>query len=270
MYFLALFSCLGLRVLLKFTAMDYVTGFYEGGESLVAAFNILLGAGFGLFFIFYLLKVRRTANDYPLIRKSFSLALFALLCGVSIMLYTLETLGLSHFVFVNSGVSLVGYPLYITVGLGIISALVFIFLGGRAVFLKGVHLSNGTITLVAGVWVMANLVGKFNGYTTLNTISDNMLAVLFMVFCSLFFTAHARTLGGFSRKDGRNYAIPTGLATSLCGAVLVLPNWIWAAANGTFNLPAPMLGSFESLFVLTVSIYSFLFVRHTCLSIYQV
>jgi len=52
--------------------------------------------------------------------------------------------------------------------------------------------------------------------------------------------------------------------------LLAVPNWVWAAANGTLDLPAPMLGSFESVFLFIASVYAFLFVRHTCLGIRSV
>ena len=150
---------------------------------------------------------------------------------------------------------------------GWFSAIVFTFIGARALFSGRGQLRGGALPLVAGIWVMILLVASFNRYTTLTTISDNLLTVLFMVFASLFFVGHARTLGGFARKDGRNYAIPSGLATSLCGILLVVPNWVWAVYNGTLTMPAPLLGSFESMFVLVTSVYAFLFVRHTCLGI---
>jgi len=114
------------------------------------------------------------------------------------------------------------------------------------------------------------MVFKFNSYTTLTTISDNLLAVLFMLFCALFMAGHARTLIGIGRKDGRNYTIPSGLSSSLFGILLVVPNWIWVFANGASALPAPMLGTYESVFVFFMSIYSLLFVRHICLTIRSV
>ncbi|MCL2857658.1 MAG: hypothetical protein FWE19_08090 [Oscillospiraceae bacterium] len=268
LYFGSLIFCLGARVYLKLTAMDEVTGFYQGADILVLAFNVVLAAGVVLLYLLYLL--RRTDNDYPVMREDKAVAFFALLCGLSIALYQLEVFDIPIFsglAELNLGVGLGGIALMLSGAFGWLSAIAFIFVGARALVAGKGQMRGGLLFLVAGIWMMITLVSSFNRYTTLTTISDNLLVVLFMVFATLFFIGHARTLGGFARKDGRNYAIPSGLIASLCGFLLVIPNWVWAVANGTLNLPAPMLGSFESVFVLITSVYALLFVRHTCLGI---
>ena len=271
LYFVSLIFCLGARVYLKLNAIDLITGFYQGASGLVVAFNAVLSACLALLYLIYL--IRRTDGDYPVMREDRTVTLFALLCGVSIALYQLEALQVpifGEFADFNVGVGLEGTALMLSGVFGWFSAIAFIFVGARALFVGKGQLKGGLLFLVAGVWMMIVLVSSFNRYTTLTTISDNLLTVLFMVFATLFFIGHARTLGGFARKDGRNYAIPSGLAASLCGVLLVIPNWIWAAANGTLSLPAPMLGSFESVFVFIASVYAFFFVRHTCLGIRSV
>ena len=268
LYSVSLIFCLGARIYLKLTAMDPVTGFYQGAGGLVVAFNAVLGACVVLLYLLYL--VRRTDGDYPVLREDRPVALFALLCGISMGLFQLEVLEIHIFgglAGLNQGVGLEGITLILSAVFGWFSVIAFIFIGARGLFFGKGQLRGALLFLVAGVWMMIAMVGSFNRYTTLTTISDNLLAVLFMVFATLFFIGHARTLGGFARKDGRNYVIPSGLAASLCGALLVIPNWVWAAANGTLLLPAPMLGSFESVFVLVTSVYALLFVRHTCLGI---
>ena len=270
-YFVALIFCLAARIYFKLAAMDPITGFYQGAGGLVSAFNAVLAVCVVLLYLLYLL--RKTDGDYPVVRQDRPVAFFALLCGLAMTLYQLEMLGIpvfGGFGALNLGVQLDGIALMLSVAFGWLSSLVFIFIGGRALFVYKGQLRGGLLCLFAAVWMLITLVASFNRYTTLTTISDNLLAVLFMVFVTLFFTGHARTLGGFARKDGRNYSIPSGLSASLCGILLVLPNWIWMAVNGTLSLPAPMLGSFESVFIFTASIYAFLFVRHTCLGIRSV
>jgi len=264
LYFAALIFCLGARIWLKLNAMDPETGFYIGNTALVNAFNIVLALCIASLLLFYLFN--RTDRDYPVLRGDKITAFFALLTGLAIAFLQLETLQIPGFGAINPGVALSGIPLIVSAVFGWFSSLVFIFIGGRALFSKGI-MRDGIFFLIAGVWLMLTLVFKFNSYTTLTTVSDNLLAVLFMLFCSLFLTGHARTLEGLSRKDGRNYAIPTGLSASLCGILLVVPNWIWAGVNQSFILPAPMLGSFESVLVFLLSIYALLFVRHISLSI---
>ena len=273
LYFVALVFCLALRIYLKLTAMDPNTGFYLEPGLFVIAFNALLGGGLVLLYLLYLL--RRTDRDYPVLREDKITALSAMICGISMALYQLEALEipipvLEELSLHNTGVGLEGLALMLSGVFGWFAAIVFTFIGARALFFGRGGLRGGVIPLVAGIWVMIVLVTSFNKYTTLTTVSDSLLVVLFMVFASLFFVGHARTLGGFARKDGRNYAIPSGLATSLCGALLVVPNWVWLVYHGTLTMPAPLLGSFESVFVLSTSVYAFLFVRHTCLGIQSV
>ena len=267
-FFAIYFAALALggvaRVWLKLNAMSTATGFYTGGAGLVLVFNAALICGVGGLFALYLL--RGTHQDYPVLRSDKLTALFALLVGVGIALFQLEMLSLPGF---TPGVSLGGMPLILSVVLGWLSALVFAQMGARALLGNG-QMPGGTLSLVGGIWLTVTLVGKFNSYTTLTTVSDSLLTVLFMVFCAMFLTAHARTLGGLSRKDGRNYVIPAGLSTSLFGLLLVLPNWLWAAANSAATLPAPLLGNFESVFILAMSVYALLFVRHVCLSMQEV
>jgi len=269
LYFVALVFCLALRIYLRLTAMDVATGFYQEAGYLwylVIAFNALLGVSVALLYLLYLL--RRADGDYPVLREGKFTAFFAMLCGISITLYQLEALDLLILVGLdlpNNGMALHGIALMLSGAFGWFAAIVFTFMGARALIVGRGQLRGGTLPLAAAIWMMIILVASFNNYTTLTTISDNLLTVLFMVFASLFFVGHARTLGGFARKDGRNYAIPSGLATSLCGILLVVPNWVWAGIHNTLAMPAPLLGSFESVFILVTSVYAFLFVRHTCL-----
>ena len=263
LYFSALVICMSARVYLKLNAMDPLTGFYVDGGALVPAFNAVFGICIVALFLLYVF--RRTDRDYPVLRSDKFTAFLALLTGVTIALYQVEAMGVSELAFASPGVLLEGLPLTISAAIGGLSALVFVVIGARALFGDG-QMYGGVFSLIAGIWLMITLVFKFNSYTTLTTISDNLLTVLFMVFCALFLTGHARTLGGLSRRDGRNYAIPAGLSASLCGLLLVVPNWVWMAMNGTLHLPAPMLGNYESLFIFFMSVYALLFVRHICLS----
>jgi len=267
LYFAALFLCVGVRVWFKFNAMDPATGFYTGARFLAWGLNAVMGLCVASLFLIYLL--RRTDSDYPVLRRYRLTAFFALLTGISIALYQLEAFGVPVFGILDPGVDHTGITFVLSLVAGGLSAIVFIFMGMRALFGKG-QMRGGILTLIGGAWLMIIIVGTFNSYTTLTTISDNLLAVLFMLFCALFLAGHARTLSGLSRKNGRNYTIPSGLSASLFGFLLVIPNWTWMAVNRTLTLPAPMLGSFESLFIFLMSVYALLFVRHVCLSIRMV
>jgi hypothetical protein len=257
-FFAALFFCLGVRVRLKLTgAIDPATGFYEGGGLFVTAFNAVLAAAVILLFALYLL--RDTERDYPVYGRERGLAVFSLLTGFSIILCQIEALRLFGTGAVNHGVALRGAPLYITGALGLLAAWSFVWLGGRGLFgCRGMY--GAVIPLAAGIWQLAVLVSKFNGYSNVATVSDSLMAVLFTVFSAVFLVGHARTLSGLARRDGRNYAIPAGFCAALCGFITALPNWLWMLINRTRDIPAPLLGGFESFFIFCMSLYALCFV----------
>ena len=268
LFFTALAFCLGARIWLRQSGLiNYTTGFYEGAPDLVLAFNAVLALCVVAFYAVYLL--RRTERDYPVLHGSKPVCLFAILTGIATALYQLEALRIPALLTANPGARLDGISLIVSAVLGLFSAVVFITIGVTGLFGRA-GMRGGVPTLMAGIWLVVTLIFKFNGYTTLTSISDHLLTVLFMVFGALFLVGHARTLGGFDRKDGRNYTIPSGLATALFGFLLTIPNWVYLAANKTLSLPAPLLGTFESVFIFFMSAYALLFVRHICLSIQSV
>jgi len=258
-YTLALVFCSAARTWLKFTSADLETGFYLGGGRLPSLYMIILAGTIALLFLLYLL--RSTDADYPILLMNRPLSLLALLVGTSILLYQFELLQVFSFSTTNPGISLTPLARISCVILGQLAALAFLIIALRGLTQDSV---NGVLALIAGVWQMILVVNKFNGYKTLTAVTDNTLAVLFMLFCTMFMVGHARTLGGLARKDGRNYAIPTGLCASLLGFMLVIPNWIYMAVNRTVLIPAPLLGGWESIFIAIMSLYALAFVRHTC------
>lgn len=264
-YFAALAVCGASRVLLKLRFMDLETGFYTHRTGIATVFNAAL-----LIAVVFLLaanRLRRVGGEYPLQKDSRFSGLLAMLTGLAIIAYMLLD---QHYPEMEQGYSetLLLARDYVGVGLGILGGLAMIWLGiGR---MTG-KVSRGAMgpALLTSLWQVYMLITRFNSYTVLTTISDNLLAVLFMIFASLFLIGQARTIFGLSRKDGRNYTIPTGLCASLTGLVLVVPNYLYMALNGV-GMPAPMLGLWESVYVLLLSLYALVFVLNMTRSIKQV
>jgi hypothetical protein len=118
---------------------------------------------------------------------------------------------------------------------------------------------NWIPAILAAVWQVFMLITRFNSYTTLTTIADNLLSVMFMVLATLFLLGHARTVLGFSRKDGRNYVIPAGFSTGMTGLLLVIPNYIVMLQTGASTPPAMMLTLWESVYILLLSVYAIVY-----------
>lgn len=265
LYFIALAISLACRILLKLFHIDISTGFYSGGDLYVLIFNICLAAVPVIMFASNRLK--KADDDYPVNNPDRILNLLAVLAGASIILFAvmakqeprLEQGFSENFYMVRS---------YINIVMGTLSGLSLIYLGIGGVFGRK-RPPAGIIIALPVVWQTVLLITQFNSYTTVTTISDHLLIVLFMIFNALFLMGQARTVCSQMRKDGRNYAIPSGLCASLCGILLVVPNYIYIAINQA-PMPTPMLGYFESVYILIMSLYALAFVISLIRSIKRV
>lgn len=251
-YFVALALCSAARIMLKMRFIDLDTGFYTANNGIVLVFNIALLAA--VLILFVTNRLRMSSSDYPVYYRSSLSGFLAILVGISIILYmfleqpysmAMEQ-GLSEFwTLVRDIASKV---------LGLLAGISMIWIGIGNITDR---LSRAAIfpALFGSFWQVFMLVTRFNSFTVLTTISDNLLTVLFMVFASLFLVGQARTTFGLTRKDGRNYTIPTGLCTSLTGLLLVVPNYLYMWMRD-IAMPAPMLGQIESIYILMMSIYA--------------
>ncbi len=265
LYWGTLVICGGIRIRLKLLHMDHSTGFYTGSPLGVAVFYTVLGLCVVSLFLLYLL--RRTGGDYPVLRSQRRLGIPAILLGISILLYTAESLSLLP---VGWGNPIRMSRLSVIIGgvLGVAASMAFLASGIQG--LRFNRMQGGLLVLVPGIWMLVNLVCRFNSYNTLTTTSDHLLTVLFMLFAAVFLVGHARTLSGLARKDGRNYVIPAGLCASLCGFLVAVPNWVWMAIHRTVEVPVPILGFGESIFLFLTGVYALWFVYHTCAGIQKV
>lgn len=264
-YFSALAVCGVCRTLLVLSFMDRETGFYLVNNGIVTVFNVALVAA--VLFWFVASRLRRPHNDYPVAYRSVVAGGLSILTGLSILAHVFLDSPYPDMEQGYSALLLQGRTVASMV-LGSIAALSF-FLFARVSFMGRASRAAVWPGLFAGLWQAFMLVTRFNSYTTLTTITDNLLAVLFMVFASLFLVGHARTLLGYARKDGRNYTIPAGLAASLIGFVLTVPNYITMLAQN-IPMPAQMLGTWEAVYTLLLSIYALVFVVGTIRTIKQV
>lgn len=249
---LSLLVCLASRILLMMRFIDYGTGFYTQDTGISLVFNFFLGASLILWFLSNRLKI--TVHDYPVGEQSAFAGALSVLVGIAIVLYMLLDSPYPNF---EQGYSAIWLTLrnIASVVLGLLAAAAMALFGIAALTGKSPKIAM-VPALFSSLWQVYMLVTRFNSYTTLTTISDNLLSVLFMVFASLFLTGHARTMLGFARKNGRNYTIPSGFAAALCGLCLTIPNYIAVLTGRSPTMPALVLGTFESVYVLLLSLYA--------------
>lgn len=253
LYSAALLFCGGIRIYLKLSdSIDPQTGFYQTDSRLVTLFNIALAAAAIL--ILLANRMRVTDNDYPAKRLNRYSIPLSLLLAVSAALYALECAGIIRFTR-HPGIVVDGRASIPVVVLGALTTACFLWMGVRGIAgLDGPP--NALLMLFPCVWQIALIVAKFNSYTTLTTISDNLLTVLFTVFAAMFLIGNARTICGFARKDSRNYTLATGLLTSLMGFLLTIPGYLYLLVR---RLPTPVVnapGDMEGIYIFLLSLYA--------------
>lgn len=265
LYFAALAVCMACRIVLKLNYMDVFTGFYSGGDLYVLIFNLMLAAA--VIPMFVTNRLKKPDDDYPLDDRNRAIALLCILTGAAMAAFAIVGAPES---MLRQNYSELFYQLrgYVNIVLGLLSAAAFLYLGIGGVFGRKKP-PHGLLAIIPAVWQIVILVLRYNYYTTVVSISDHLLIVLFMIFNSLFLMGMARTVCMQMRKDGRNYAIPSGLCASLCGFLLVIPNYIYMLAYSE-PMPVVLMGVVESAYVLVMSLYALVFVISLMRSIKKV
>ena len=249
-----------MRTPLKLFFTDIETGFYFlPTHWLVPVFTVLLVVA--ALALPLLNALHRGDNDYPVEGGGPILPLWGILAGVALIIYVLwglpNPLGQDNPAANMKTVATIRMINYV---LGALAGLSFILTGLLGLLRK--HVPSLPLLLPA-IWQVVLLFGRFSGYHSILYIVDFQLAILFMVFSTLFYLGHARTISGTGRTDGRNYVMSSGLCMALCGLLLVVPNVIYMLVRGS-SMPVMLLSMLECIFVAVMSVYGLLFVaRYT-------
>lgn len=240
--------CLILRVVLKLTAVDPATGFYEGGGALPLVFNILLGVSVLLLLAAGYLSGRRTRGasvtfTIPLRALAFaagiSLAVWAFLNVEGILEILPEVLTPDSRLLFK-----LFYCLFVVL-FRLVLPIVFIyvleciagFVPNRKLWkdlpgkdepdfahpinpfdLREAHgylRMNGWLMLLPLVWEIGELLSSFMAYTALRNVSDQMLTIVMLILMAPFLLAHARILSGVGAEKGVRQLLFFGPAFAL-------------------------------------------------------
>ena len=253
--------CLILRVVLKLTAVDPATGFYEGGGALPLGFNILLGVSVLLLLAAGYLSGRRTRGasvtfTIPLRALAFaagiSLAVWAFLNVEGILEILPEVLTPDSRLLFK-----LFYCLFVVL-FRLVLPIVFIyvleciagFVPNRKLWkdlpgkdepdfahpinpfdLREAHgylRMNGWLMLLPLVWEIGELLSSFMAYTALRNVSDQMLTIVMLILMAPFLLAHARILSGVGAEKGVRQLLFFGPAFALFA--IAVPGGMIAAA----------------------------------------
>lgn len=253
MYIFAVAVCGSLRSILLLWHTDPATGLFATDGWMVTAYNLILAIF--LIVMFILNRLRRSWNDYPVGLSLRPADALSILLGLSVLAFTWLELSRG-----NPDTAEIRSEtwnqvlLYLNLGFGSLTGLSFILNGVRGFMAKS--RLGALLAIFPAIWQIIVLLGRFNSYIL--TISGNLLAVLFMLFVTMFYMGHARVVCGLGRRDGRNYLIPLGLGASLCGMVLVVPNTVFRLLNPGMILPGtPDL--YQTIYIFLSSLYALVF-----------
>lgn len=275
-YAIALLLCVGLQSLLKFTAFDPLTGFYTGGKGVVLVLQILLLAA--ILFWFVATLVRGSRHDYALNYRHIATSVFSIGTGLSILVYTLldaTRQTVEPMVLMQQSMQAGGsffrqkLTLFLVFALGILAA-VSMIVGGIQPNYGRYGKPGAILGVIPCLWQLLLLLTRFNFFQAITTLSDVLFTILFMCFASIFLLGQSRIIYGLGVRNGRSYAFPAGMATSLLGFTLVIPNYLYAIANGGAFMPGVTLAFSESLYILMLSIYAPVFLYGFSKSIHTV
>lgn len=247
--------CLILRIVLKLTAIDPQTGFYEGGGALPPLFSILLGASvLALLLLGFLLG--RKARGAGI---SFGIPLRVLAFATGVLLFCWTLLHWRDIAEVFSAdmalppklLSCI-FALLFRIVLPWISAYLFLRIAGFGPFtisceyrtnepvpvlpenvfdleggLRTLRM-NGWLMLLPLVWEIGELLSSFMAYTAIRNVSDQMLTIVMLLLMAPFLLAHARILSGVGAEKGVRQLLLFGPAFALLA--IAVPGGMIAAA----------------------------------------
>ena len=212
--------CLILRVVLKLTAVDPATGFYEGGGALPLVFNILLGVSVLLLLAAGYLSGRRTRGAS--VTFTIPLRALAFAAGISLAVWA----------FLNVEGILEILPEVLTPDSRLLFKLFYcLFVVLFRLVLREAHgylRMNGWLMLLPLVWEIGELLSSFMAYTALRNVSDQMLTIVMLILMAPFLLAHARILSGVGAEKGVRQLLFFGPAFALFA--IAVPGGMIAAA----------------------------------------
>lgn len=264
-YAVSLLLCVGGQTALKLFGVDPLTGFYSAPSVLVFLLYFTMTAA--ILFWFSATVLRKARHDFALNYRHFPTAIFSVLTGISIIIYTVSDLA-GQVIPLTMSPFRHKVSLLLTFAFGLIAGISLIFGGSRPSY--GRYGRPGAILGVFPcLWQLMLLMTRFNGFATVTTVSDVMFTILFMCFATIFLLGQARIIYGLGIRNGRSYAFPAGLAMSLVGLMIIVPNVVYAIFGGG-AMPSLDMGLPEAFYITSVSIYAPVFLSGFAKSIHKV
>lgn len=207
-----------IRILLKILYIDIETGFYLNGVVLAFIFAaVMLVTSVAVTFSSVRVKDTITVK----LRGNRLLEISAVVLGVIIAATSVPKLMESLAIDSSKPVinSLPAWMLIAENILGICSGAALLYLA--FCFLSGAQRSGtqGILALLPVVWQAISMVERYISFRQVNTVSDQFIETMYLIFATLFLLSHTRCLAGMAKS--RRNCILWGLLAAHFGLVLI-------------------------------------------------
>lgn len=213
--------CLALRVLLIFTNIDPVSGFFGSNSIVVSFYNTMvmliltISVVYGLFFM--------KPSEFS-VRKPILTTLASAVCGLTILgVSVLSFRDFLHDLFrwSNPLDALTEYPmasvlqlLRLLIGIIAAASLLSLAISGGKMFRRS------GLLLAPAIWTMVYTVEQFMAYPQIADMSDRVLWMLSLIFFAMTMLGQARIIRGVNGQKGARYVCAFGYACGFCGLLL--------------------------------------------------
>ncbi len=207
-----------LRILLKILYVDTGTGFYLGGNVLIYGF----AAAMALTVLAVTIStLRENGTDAAMLRGNRPLEITATVLGAVIAGTSVPKLMAALAIDPSEPVinRLPAWLLVVENLTGLAAGAAFLYLA--FCFYSGFKRSGlqGMLALPMVVWQAISMVERYISFQQVNTVSDQFIETMYLVFATLFLLANTRCMAGMPKS--RKICVLWGLLTAHFGLVLI-------------------------------------------------
>lgn len=239
-----------LRILLKILYVDTEAGFYLGGNVLIYGF----AAAVVLTVLAVIIStLRENGGDGVMLRGNRPLEITAAVLGITIAGTSVPKLMSALAIDPSEPVinRLPAWLLVIENLIGLIAGVAFLYLA--FCFYSGFKRSGlqGLLALPMVIWQAISMVERYISFRQVNTVSDQFIETMYLVFATLFLLANTRCMAGMPKS--RKICVLWGLLAAHFGMVLIVGQLAGMMVLGAGISGPPVL---QVLVIAALSLYA--------------
>lgn len=253
-FLLSFLMLMPLRIYLCLSSIDQETGFYLRGHPLGLIFNIIWLVA--VLALAILPHIGREESRHPVPAGNKLTGALGLLLGFLMIVDNVS----SGFGDLGGYLDTPGNMqalLSAAAGiLGFISGLALVFYGMLTLFDRPVTGMVAPLMMLPAVWCVLRLMYYFLSFTSIVTISNRLLLIVFLAVAAMFFLGHARVVTKVGSSRGRKGAVAYGFGMGLTGLIYTVSRAL-ASLVGRDGAYDPF--SMENLLFFALALYGAVF-----------